>query len=78
MEYDFDLFVIGGGSDADQGLARPLCGPVPSDAVNDILEHVVGRYIAERQDSETFLQYTRRLSDDALSGLMPQEFAIAS
>lgn len=73
----YNIF-LGGGSDTDQGLARPLCGPVPSDTVNDILEHVVGKYIAERQEGETFLQYTRRLSDDALVDLMPQDFAIAS
>ncbi|MEM6389395.1 MAG: NirA family protein [Pseudomonadota bacterium] len=70
--------VLGGGSDQDQGLARPLCGPVPSDAVNDILDHVVGRYIASRAPGQTFLAYTRGLSDEALQDLMPQEFAIAS
>ena len=70
--------VLGGGSDADQGLARPLCGPVPSDNVADILDHVIGRYLAERAPDQTFLEYTRTLSDDALQGLMPQEFALAS
>ena len=73
----YNIF-LGGGSDAEQGLARPLCGPVPTNAVNDILDHVVGRYIAERKPNQTFLDYTRGMSDDALHGLMPQEFAIAS
>ena len=68
---------LGGGSDTDQGLARPLCGPVPSGAVIDILDHVVGRYVAERSPKQTFLEFTRGLGDEALKGLVPQEFATA-
>lgn len=70
--------VLGGGSDSDQGLARPLCGPVPSDAIIDILDHVIGQYMTERAAGQTFLDYTRSFSDDALQDLMPGEFAIAS
>ncbi|WP_168797863.1 NirA family protein [Pacificoceanicola onchidii] len=70
--------VLGGGSDMDQGLARPLCGPVPGDAVIGILDHVIGRYIAERAPDQTFLDYTRSLSDEALQSLVPQDMAIAS
>lgn len=70
--------VLGGGSDDDQGLARPLCGPVASEDVIGILDHVVGRYMAARSPGQTFLSYTRSLSDDEIEALMPQDLAIAS
>ena len=65
--------VIGGGSDADQGLARPLCGPVPSSEINHILEHVIGCFVSERTEKQTFLEYARSLPDDELPRLLPQQ-----
>lgn len=69
---------LGGGSDTGQGLGRQLCGPVPSDAVNAILDHVIGCYVAAREPGRTFLDYTRSLDEDALHSLMPQEAALTS
>ncbi|MEM6728179.1 MAG: NirA family protein [Pseudomonadota bacterium] len=63
--------VIGGGSDLDQGLARPLIGPVAASEINEIIEHVVAEYLRRRDASETFLAFVRRLPDDALPTLLP-------
>ncbi|MCV6593438.1 MAG: NirA family protein [Silicimonas sp.] len=70
--------LVGGGSDQDQGLARPLCGPVPSDDVNATLEHMVGQYLARRQPGESFLTFCRGLDDDALQNLLPPALAAAA
>ncbi|MEM9707225.1 MAG: NirA family protein [Pseudomonadota bacterium] len=63
--------VIGGGSDQDQGLARPLVGPVAADEIHGIVEHVVGCYLARRETGETFLEFSRRQSDSDLLSLLP-------
>lgn len=70
--------VLGGGSDQDQSLARPLCGPVPAAEVNGILENVVSHYLDARSPGQTFLDYVRGLPDDALPTLVPTEFSAAS
>ncbi|MEM7519662.1 MAG: NirA family protein [Pseudomonadota bacterium] len=72
------VIVIGGGSDMDQGLARPLCGPVPADDIHAIIDHVIGAYLARRQGSQTFLQFVRGLPDDALETLLPQDLHTAA
>ncbi|MEM8822253.1 MAG: NirA family protein [Pseudomonadota bacterium] len=63
--------VIGGGSDCDQGLARPLIGPVEADDIHVIIEQVVSNYLARREGNETFLSFVRGLSDDELPTLLP-------
>ncbi len=70
--------VLGGGSDQDQGLARPLCGPVASEDVLPILEHVVGTYLSERAPDQTFLAFSRSLEDEALKALLPAELVLAA
>jgi ferredoxin-nitrite reductase len=70
--------VLGGGSDQDQALARPLCGPIPADDVTAIVEHVVGRYLDARSPGQTFLEFTHSLSDDDLKALLPAEPAVAA
>ncbi|MEL6582654.1 MAG: NirA family protein [Pseudomonadota bacterium] len=70
--------VIGGGSDLDQGLARPLCGPVASADIQPIISHVIGSYLARRDVDETFLQFVRRLSDDELLTLLPDDRQVAA
>ena len=61
--------ILGGGSDHDKGIGRPLCGPVPYSELNGVIEQIVGTYLDRRKDSETFLTFVRSLSDDALSSL---------
>lgn len=70
--------LLGGGSDKDQSLARPLCGPVPAAEVNIILEHVVSQYIDARDTGQTFLDYVCGLPDDALGKLLPTETSVAN
>lgn len=70
--------VIGGGSDQDQGLARPLCGPVAARDIHSIVECVVGTYLTRRKGTETFLQFVRDLSDDRLLTLLPQDLQNAA
>ncbi len=70
--------VIGGGSDQDQGLARPLCGPVASDRIHSLIEHVIGRYLQQRQGKETFLSFARGLSDTELQTLLPADMQSAA
>ncbi|MEO0747694.1 MAG: NirA family protein [Pseudomonadota bacterium] len=70
--------VIGGGADLDQGLARPLCGPVPSDDIYPILEHVVGSYLKRRTGQESFLHFVRGLTDEELLTLLPSELQSAA
>ncbi|NRB05630.1 MAG: hypothetical protein HRU30_20460, partial [Rhodobacteraceae bacterium] len=66
------------GSDLDQGLARPLCGPIAADDITQIVEHVVGTYLARRRGTETFLQFVRSLTDDDLPTLLPQDCRAAA
>ena len=70
--------VIGGGTDMDQGLARPLCGPVAAADALGIIDHVVGCYMADREAGATFLEFTRALDDAALQSLLPPELAAAA
>lgn len=68
MQEAFQVF-LGGGSDQDQGIAVQLCGPVAATELPIFLEHVLRRYLAERQSSETFLAFTRRHTEDQLKSL---------
>lgn len=70
--------VLGGGSDQDQNLARPLCGPVLVADLKAILEHVVGYYLNARAPDQTFLDYVCGLPDDALSQLLPADYFAAA
>lgn len=73
----YNIF-LGGGSDQEQGLARPFCGPVGSEEVLPILENLVGTYLAQREGPQTFLEYSRGLTDETLQALLPAEPALAT
>ncbi|MEM6275896.1 MAG: NirA family protein [Pseudomonadota bacterium] len=70
--------VIGGGSDLDQGLARPLVGPVAAADIQGIIGHVVGEYLSRRTPGATFLEFVRSLSDAELLTLLPSELRQAA
>lgn len=72
------VIVIGGGSDCDQGLARPLVGPVGADEIEGIVGSVIQNYLARREGAETFLAFARRQSDDDLLSLLPQNYQAAA
>lgn len=61
--------VLGGGSDNDQMLARPLCGPIPASELNALIEQVIRNYLERRNEGETFFAFSNRLGDDELSTL---------
>nr|WP_321459751.1 NirA family protein [uncultured Cohaesibacter sp.] len=62
--------VIGGGSDNDRGIGRPLCGPVACSDIDSTIETVIGNYLERRDGAESFLSYVRKLSDDQLPDLL--------
>ena len=59
--------VLGGGSDHDRGIARPLTGPVAADGLDGFLGHLIQTYLDRREPGESFLDFTRRLEDDELA-----------
>ncbi|MEM6913760.1 MAG: NirA family protein, partial [Pseudomonadota bacterium] len=65
--------VLGGGSDQDKGIGRPLCGPVASGEINSVVEAVVGNFVSQRESSETFLEFVRRVPDGDLASLLERE-----
>lgn len=66
--------VLGGGSDQDKGIGRPLCGPVPHTALNGVIERIIASYLERRIGGETFLSFVRGLPDDALPTLCDMSF----
>lgn len=63
--------VVGGGSDLDQGLARPLVGPVAAADILPIVDHVIATYLAQRSGNQNFLEFVRGLADADLPTLLP-------
>lgn len=55
-----------GGLGADAAIGRPLLRRVPSDEAASYVERLVGAYLSERVDNETFQHYAVRKSDDEL------------
>jgi len=70
--------LLGGGSDLDQGLARPLVGPVAAADIHGIIEHVIGAYMARSTPNQTFLAFVRSLGDDELKTLLPADLVQAA
>ncbi|RJE78556.1 NirA family protein [Paracoccus sp. JM45] len=64
------MVVLGGGTDADEGIARALPGPIPAADLNMTVEGIVARYLDRRDPGEAFLTFVRRLPDDALPSLL--------
>lgn len=62
--------VLGGGSDNDKGIGRPLCGPVGADELESVVGTVIGHYLDNRSSDESFLSFVRGLSDDQLPSLL--------
>ena len=69
--------VLGGGSDHDKGIARPLCGPLPAGEVNTTVETVIGSYLERRADGQSFLEFVRALPDAELPSLLGTTAAAA-
>jgi len=69
--------VLGGGSDHDQGIARPLTGPIAYDELNGFLEGIIRTYLERRDADETFLEFTRRHDTEALQQLFLSDTPLA-
>jgi sulfite reductase (ferredoxin) len=69
----YDIFVRGGiGPDAQ--IAKPLFRRVPTDELDTAVEGLIGGWITDRREGESFAEFARRLDDDALgllAGLEP-------
>lgn len=62
--------VVGGGSDQDKGIGRPLCGPVAAGQITEIVEAVLSNYLARRGEGESFLAFVRQIPDADLPALL--------
>jgi sulfite reductase (ferredoxin) len=69
----YDIFVRGGLGPGAQ-IGRPLFRRVPTDELDTAVEGLIGGWITDRRDDESFAEFARRLDDDALgllAGLEP-------
>lgn len=62
--------VIGGGSDHDKGIARPLGDPIAAHDLNDTVAAVIETYLEGRKGEESFIDFVRAIPDAELSGLL--------
>ncbi|WP_411845976.1 NirA family protein [Roseibacillus persicicus] len=62
--------VLGGGVDDDQFVAKEAFKGIPYSQIPDLLECLLKTYQANRQDRETFAQFTRRTDIEDLKSLM--------
>lgn len=69
--------VIGGGSDADRGLARELIPVIPYNQLPARLELLFATYVEQRHAGESFLEFSRRHSIEELQDFLnPKEMVI--
>jgi ferredoxin-nitrite reductase len=61
--------VLGGGADADQGLARELIPAIKFSELTPVMHNLFGAFTAQRETEESFLQFTRRHSIEELRNL---------
>jgi ferredoxin-nitrite reductase len=66
---------LGGGSDADQGLARELIPAIKFADLPPVMERLFIAYTAQREPEETFLSFTRRHTIDELKSFCATESA---
>ena len=66
-------FFIGGGSDEDQRLARPLCGPIAASDISAQAETIIKNYLQSRLDKESFLAFANRHDESQLQTILLAE-----
>jgi ferredoxin-nitrite reductase len=69
----YDIFVRGGLGPGAQ-IGRPLFRRIPTDELDVAVEGLIGGWITDRREGESFADFARRLDDDALgllAGLEP-------
>ena len=62
--------VLGGGVDDTQAIAREIWSGIAFDEIPGMIEQLLCTYLSQREDDETFANFTRRLSIDELRGLV--------
>jgi ferredoxin-nitrite reductase len=73
----YEIYLRGGlGQDAEIG--RPLLRRVPSEEAPQYVERLVGAYLNERQDGETFQAFARRKTDQELISIGTGEPVVAA
>jgi ferredoxin-nitrite reductase len=65
--------VVGGGSDADQGLARELIAAISYMDLAPSMERLFAAYIEARNPGESFLDFSRRHSIAELQSFLTQK-----
>ncbi|QDT13344.1 NirA family protein [Planctomycetes bacterium K23_9] len=68
---------LGGGWGSSQAIGRALFDPMPTEQVIAKIVAVVGGYLEERKEGESFTQFTQRYSDEELIALSAKEFSHA-
>ena len=66
-------FFIGGGSDEDQRLARPLCGPIAASDISAQAETIIKNYLQSRLAKESFLAFANRHDESQLQTILLAE-----
>jgi ferredoxin-nitrite reductase len=66
-----------GGLGPDAAIGRPILRRVPSERAADVVERLVGAYLAERQDGEPFKSWSERQTDEQLVAIAGLEMAQA-
>jgi len=61
--------MLGGGADADQGLARELIPAIKFSELTPVMHNLFTAFTAQRETEESFLQFTRRHSIEQLRNL---------
>ncbi|EDY82150.1 precorrin-3B synthase [Verrucomicrobiia bacterium DG1235] len=69
--------VIGGGVDNEQAIAKEIFKAVPFSDVKPLLSGVLGRYLSDRREGESFVAFNGRHSAEALKTLYAAETAVA-
>jgi ferredoxin-nitrite reductase len=67
--------VLGGGADADEGLARELIPAIKFSELTPVMHSLFAAYTSQRSSEESFLQFARRHSIDELRHLCALEGA---
>lgn len=67
--------LLGGGADADQGLARELIPAIKFSELTPVLHRLFHAYLEQRTGHETFLHFARRHSIEQLRGFCAPEAA---
>jgi ferredoxin-nitrite reductase len=62
--------VLGGGVDNDQGIATEVFSAVPFSQVPPLIENLLQVFLQERQETERFVDFTRRHTPEALRQLL--------